>query len=129
MSILAFIIVNLLIFLSWHSCISVLRKLSVGESIVYAGLLMAAQIVLTELLLGIVGALTLPTLLTVNLGVSGGLLVWLVLARRSLAAERLAGMGREFISGFPDVMTPVNAALMVLGIFLTIWVCTAAYFL
>ena len=44
----------------------------------YAGLLMAAQIVLTELLLGVFSAfLTLPALLTVNLGTSGGLLVWL----------------------------------------------------
>lgn len=129
LSILAFITVNLLIFLGWHLCLCVLRKLSTGESIVYAGLLMAVQIVATELLLGMFGFLTLTTLLVFNLSLSGGLLVWIFLLRRPLAAERLTGMGRQVTSGLPGVLTPVNVALICLGVFLTIWICTAAYFL
>jgi len=129
LTILAFIAVNLLIFLSWQLCVSVLRKLSVSESLVYAGLLMAVQIVATELLLGIIGALTLKALLVFNLSLSGGLLILVLLLRRPLAAERMTGMGRNVASGFPGILTPVNAALILLGVFLTIWICTAAYFL
>lgn len=129
LSILAFISVNLFIFLAWHTTISVLRKLLVAESVVYAGLLAAAQIVSTELLLGSIGTLTLPVLLVLNMCASCALLGWVFLARRSLAFDRVADMGRQVIFAGNEILTPLNVVLIILGVFLTVWFCTAAYFL
>jgi len=126
---LVFIAVNLLIFMSWKICISALRGSSPGESIVYAGFLTATQIVSTELLLGMAGTLSLSLLLALNIGLSGGLLAWLLLARRASVIAHFDGVGRVFPSSYKSVLTPANVTLMVLGIFLTFWFCTAAYFL
>lgn len=127
---LTFLAVNLFIFFAWWLTFTTARiEHPLSETAVYAGLLFAAQIVLGELLLGVLGLLYESWLIALNLGIGLALIVWVVMRHRA----GLAGLVREstagLVSGVRETVDWSIAVLFALLIFLTVWLVTAAYFL
>jgi hypothetical protein len=125
LTILTFIAVNLLIFAGWYLWLRASRDNTVGDRIVYAGLLAAAQIVAAELLFGNIGMLHRTALVTTHVAIGVGLLARVATIRGRSAAR----VDRRFAAGLPELLAPANCALALLAGLLTVWVCVAAWFL
>ena len=95
--------------------------------LVCVGVLVSAQIIVTELILGIFGFLYAPLLILVNSLLSLGLIVY------SAKQKSLRDLFIEDIKIIQERKKAIwaweNVALMVLGLFVTVWFFFAAYFL
>lgn len=123
---LLFLMVNALMFSAWWLLLSgragqVDGSPSAGEAVVYAGLLGAAQIVLTEIVLGAFMVLHKPLLVGLNLVIAAVVLgVWLRIRRR--------GVPRA-VAPWREVFAADNVALLVLLVFVSTWMVVAAWLL
>jgi hypothetical protein len=124
----AFILVNGFILAAWFVVFTAPRKDAASANLVYAGMMAAAQIVLTELVLGLTARLNRPLLITANLLCAVALLLWVARRPRDLGhALRDAGRG---IAGWKRaILTWENALLGLLAAFVCIWFVVAAVFL
>ena len=129
MMMLAFVAVNLFVFMAWQICISSLRQYSLAETLVFAGLLTAAQIISSQLALGIVGVLDIAMLLPLMLGISVIVLGATILMRRRELLAQFGTDAARLADAARLVRDPFNAALLLLLLFVTIWFSVAAWLL
>jgi hypothetical protein len=116
-----FLILNLLLLGAWWPWFA--RRLPGRriEPLVYAGLAVASQLVLAEIVLGMVGRLTLPVLLAALVSVSA------VVAALALRLPRPAPVAGGVAAR--DLLGPLNLFLLALALVLTAWLALATWLL
>ena len=125
----SFVLINVLIFSSWFLFFSTLRKISLSCSLVYMGAMSGIQIVVTQLVLGIIGLLYLSYLILFHLFWSFALLGWVVLHQKTLIVPTLKEAAIGFRSWFKIAMGWENVLLMPLLLLVGLWLFVAAIFL
>ena len=129
-----FIFVNLIIFGAWFLFVASSHNRHRSDLIPYSGLLMAAQIVLSEIALGAVGLLYFSWVVALNLAFSCALTGWIFYSGRTQTLSYMCQIPGTLASRAPRNMGWgkigwENIALISLLIFLTAWFCIVVYFL
>ena len=123
------IAMTLLIFLSYYFLFIRLNFRTFHQKVIMAVFFVCAQIILTQLCLGIVGLLYLKMLVLFNVLL---IIAILLIGEYVVENKNVIGFKEELISiwvGFLNAMSPANAALLVLAGYLFIWMGVCAYFL
>jgi len=98
------------------------------QKIIIAGLLTCAQIILTEMLLGLAGWLSLPWLVLLNGLMSIAVLSWVHFSDRDCQVSIIGEIKSIFVRA-RSVCSPLNAILCVLAGFVLLWMLIAVYLL
>jgi len=123
-----FLSINLAIFLSYWLLLTRLGFNSIHKRSIFSGIFMFAQIILTELILGIAGLLDLSFLLYLNIVITLGLFIYSLILRRG-RKNYPQGENQPFYKKFIQILSPGNITLSVLLIFVSIWVAVEVYFM
>jgi len=127
LTLFAFVVVTVLVFAAWLSWAAARLRGSAGEALACAGLLGAAQIVMTQILLGLPGWLNRPALLLANVLISAAMIAW---SLREGPATRLRGWRTHAPdSGRADAIRLTSTALGLLALVLMAWMLAATWLL
>ncbi len=127
MPIAAFLLTTGLILGSWWALFSALRRASASSALLYAGLMTAAQVVLTQLALAIGGRLSPRPLIIVNVVCAAGCLAGTIWRRRRAAGA--PGSVRRIATAIAAATRWENILLALLVAFTALWLVAAAVFL
>ena len=129
MMVAAFILINGAILTAWTTVLALRRPGSLSTMLVYVGVLASAQIVLTELGLGLVALLEPSFLVGANLLCAVGLLLSAWVQHRGAVGAVWRAVGRRSAVWLRAAMAWENALLVVLAAFVSLWMITAAVLL
>lgn len=119
--------VTALIAAAWALVFAARANGSPSTQLAYTGLMTAVQIVVTELALGIAGALRLPALVAVNVALAVGMIV---AALRTRSARDLIGRAaRAAAAAVREIAAWENGLLALLAAFVLLWLTVAGVFL
>jgi hypothetical protein len=121
------VFVTALIAAAWALFFAAGEKRSPSTQLAYAGLMTAVQIAVTELALGIAGALRLPALVALNIAVALAVLAAAVRARPGRDVMR--AVARATVTALREIAAWENALLVLLAAFVLFWLTVAAVFL
>ena len=119
---------TLLIFLSHYFLFVQLGIREVHQKIIFAGLLTCAQVILTEMVLGLLGWLYLPYLVLVNGTITAMVFLYVYISdtKEIISFKNEAAV---FFRGTKSALSPANAALLALAVFVCVWMAAVVYFL
>ncbi len=126
---LGFLLSNLIICGALLLFAASLRNRLPRDIVPYTGLLMASQIVLSEIILGVSGWLYFSWVVGLNLAISCTVVMWLYFSRRLPTLTDMRPILNALVSRIPHNIGWENIALTLLLGFLTLWFCIVIYFL
>ena len=119
---------TLLLFLSHYFLFAQLGIRFVHQKIIFAGLLTCAQIIFTEMALGLGGWLYLPWLVFVNGIITAMVFLYVyIFDKEGIVSFKVEG--QSFFKGVKNALSPANAILIALASFVFVWMAAAVYFL
>lgn len=127
MLVLGFIVTNLIIFGAWFSVVASRRSSNLTDLPAFSGLLMGAQIVFSQIVLGNLGLLTVYSVVAVNLVFSFSLIALVWRMHGTLLTSRLLTEIRTL--RWLELLGPINLVILLLAVFLSFWICLATYLL
>ncbi len=100
----------------------------VHQKIIGAGLLACAQIILTQLVLGIAGLLYAPLLVFINALIVVIICLYILILNKNETIS-FKDEGRQWLNGIISICSPLNALLLAMAAFVFVWLSAAVYFL